>query len=69
MIQENDSIRMMINNIYKMAKIIKEDFDKNGEVHYDYILEKYKRLDWDLQLMIDMAEKKKRNDKAEKVDI
>lgn len=63
MIKNNDKIQSMLYNILEKVSIIQKDFEKNGETHYDYILEKINSADWDLNVLIDMAENKKEEEK------
>lgn len=58
MIQETEEIKSMLHNIIQMTNIIKDDFQKNGETHCKYILEKLNRAKWDLDILIEIAQKK-----------
>lgn len=60
MIENNERIQSMLNNILEQVTIIKNDFNYNGETHYDYILEKLSRAEWDLNVLIKMAENTKK---------
>ena len=60
MIENNERIQSMLNNILEQVTIIKNDFNYNGETHYDYILEKLSRAECDLNVLIKMAEKTKK---------
>lgn len=60
MIENNERIQSMLNNILEQVTIIKNDFNFNGETHYDYILEKLSRAEWDLNVLIKMAENTKK---------
>ena len=60
MIENNERIQSMLNNILEQVTIIKNDFNSNGETHYDYILEKLSRAEWDLNVLIKMAENTKK---------
>lgn len=59
MIENSERIQSMLNNILEQVNIIKNDFNCNGETHYDYILEKLERAKWDLNVLISMANDKK----------
>ena len=62
MIQNNDRIQSMLNNILEQVNIIKNDFNRNGETHYDYILEKLNKAQWDLNVLIEIASDRKENE-------
>lgn len=64
MIENNERIQSMCSNILEQVQIIKNDFATNGETHYNYILEKLSKAQWDLNVLIKMAENKK--DEVEK---
>lgn len=64
MIENNERIQSMCSNILEQVQIIKNDFATNGETHYNYILEKLSKAQWDLNVLIKMAENKK--EEAEK---
>lgn len=64
MIENNERIQSICSNILEQVQIIKNDFATNGETHYNYILEKLSKAQWDLNVLIKMAENKK--DEAEK---
>lgn len=55
MIEQTNSIMWMLDNIIEKANIIKNDFQENGEVHYDYILEKLGSANYDLQNLLSIA--------------
>ncbi|MBQ7276158.1 MAG: hypothetical protein IJS58_02810 [Bacilli bacterium] len=59
MIENNERIQSMCSNILEQVQIIKNDFATNGETHYNYILEKLSKAQWDLNVLIKMAENKK----------
>lgn len=59
MIENSERIQSMLNNILEQVNIIKNDFNYNGETHYDYILEKLERAKWDLNVLISIANDKK----------
>lgn len=63
MIKNNDKIQSMLYNILEKVSIIQKDFEKNGETHYDYILEKLNSAQWDLNVLIKMAKNKKEEEK------
>ena len=48
-----------------MTKIIKNDFNTNGQTHYEYILEKLNIAQWDLTVMISIAKNVKESLKGE----
>lgn len=58
MIENNERIQSMLNNILEKVSIIKNDFNRNGETHYEYILEKLTSAQWDLTVLIKMAKDK-----------
>lgn len=58
MIENNERIQSMLNNILEKVSIIKNDFNRNGETHYEYILEKLTSAQWDLTVLIKMAQDK-----------
>ena len=60
MIENNDRIQSMLNNIIEQTTIIKNDFNYNGRTHFAYVLEKLKKAQWDLDVLIKIA-----NDKME----
>ena len=59
MIENNERMQSMCSNILEQVQIIKNDFATNGETHYNYILEKLSKAQWDLNVLIKMAENKK----------
>ncbi|MBR2652804.1 MAG: hypothetical protein IKC22_00565 [Bacilli bacterium] len=59
MIENNERIQSMCSNILEQVQIIKNDFATNGETHCNYILEKLSKAQWDLNVLIKMAENKK----------
>jgi uncharacterized protein YukE len=63
MIKNNDRIQSMLYNILEKVSIIQKDFERNGETHYDYILEKLNSAQWDLNVLIEMAKNKKEEEK------
>ena len=63
MIENNERIQSMLNNILEQVSIIQNDFNYNGKTHYDYILEKLNKAQWDLDNLIQMAEDKKYREK------
>ena len=68
MIENNDRIQSMLSNILEKVSIIQRDFERNGETHYDYILEKLNSAQWDLNVLIKMATdyKLKKENKGDK---
>ena len=62
MIENNERIQSMLNNILEKVNIIKNDFNRNGETHYDYILEKLTSAQWDLTVLIEMAKDKSKGE-------
>ena len=58
MIENNERIQSMLNNILEKVSIIKNDFNRNGETHYEYILEKLTSAQWDLTVLIKMTKDK-----------
>lgn len=65
MIENSERIQSMLNNILEQVTIIKNDFNYNKETHYDYILEKLSKAQWDLNVLIKMAEDRKFIDKKD----
>ena len=55
MIQNSERIQSMLNNILEQVQIMKNDFNTNGQTHYEYILEKLNKAQWDLLVMLSMA--------------
>ena len=55
MIGDTESIESMLDNIARQVSIIQNDFYANGEVHYNYILEKLGRAKNDLDTLINIA--------------
>ena len=62
MIENNERIQSICSNIIEQVQVIKNDFMYNGETHYSYILEKLNKAQWDLNVLIKMAEDKKLGD-------
>lgn len=67
MIENNGRIQSMLHNILEKVSIIQKDFERNGETHYDYILEKLSSAQWDLNVLIKMANDRKDLDKIDKI--
>jgi len=67
MIENNERIQSMLHNILEKVNIIQKDFERNGETHYDYILEKLSSAQWDLNVLIKMANDRKDLDKRDKI--
>ena len=67
MIENNERIQSMLHNILEKVSIIQKDFERNGETHYDYILEKLSSVQWDLNVLIKMANDRKDLDKRDKI--
>lgn len=65
MIENNNRIQSMLHNILEKVSIIQKDFERNGETHYDYILEKLNSAQWDLNVLIKMANDRKDLDKRD----
>ena len=65
MIENNERIQSILNNILEKVTIIKNDFNYNGETHYNYILEKLSSAQWDLNVLIKMAEDKSKENYEE----
>ena len=65
MIENSERIQSMLNNILEQVTIIKNDFNYNKETHYDYILEKLSKAQWDLNVLIKIAEDRKFIDKKD----
>lgn len=63
MIPNSERIQSMLNNILEQVNIIKNDFNYNGETHYDYILEKLSKAQWDLNVLIKIAKDRKEKNK------
>lgn len=59
MIENSERIQSMLNNIIDKAMIIKNDFNRNGKTHCNYVLEKLSGAEWDLKVLINLAEAKK----------
>lgn len=67
MIENNNRIQSMLHNILEKVSIIQKDFERNGETHYDYILEKLSSAQWDLNVLIKMANDRKDLDERDKI--
>jgi len=67
LIENNNRIQSMLHNILEKVSIIQKDFERNGETHYDYILEKLSSAQWDLNVLIKMANDRKDLDKRDKI--
>lgn len=67
MIENNNRIQSMLHNILEKVSIIQKDFERNGETHYDYILEKLSSAQWDLNVLIKMANDRKDLDKRDRI--
>ena len=67
MIENNERIQSMLHNILEKVSIIQKDFERNGETHYNYILEKLSSAQWDLNVLIKMANDRKDLDKRDKI--
>lgn len=67
MIENNNRIQSMLHNILEKVSIIQKDFERNGETHYDYILEKLSSAQWDLNVLIKMANDRKDLDKIDRI--
>lgn len=67
MIENNERIQSMLHNILEKVSIIQKDFERNGETHYDYILEKLSSAQGDLNVLIKMANDRKDLDKRDKI--
>lgn len=67
MIENNNRIQSMLHNILEKVSIIQKNFERNGETHYDYILEKLSSAQWDLNVLIKMANDRKDLDKGDKI--
>ena len=67
MIENNERIQSMLHNILEKVSIIRKDFERNGETHYDYILEKLNSAQWDLNVLIKIANDRKDLDKRDKI--
>ena len=67
MIENNERIQSMLHNILEKVSIIQKDFERNGETHYDYIFEKLSSAQWDLNVLIKMANDRKDLDKRDKI--
>ena len=62
MIENNEDIQYMLNNILDKVTIIKNDFNRNRETHFVYILEKLNSAKWDLDTLINIAEEKSKEE-------
>ena len=71
MIPNSERIQSMLNNILEQVNIIKNDFNYNGGTHYDYIIEKLEKAQWDLNvwLKIGYDETDRREQDNDKVSI
>jgi len=67
LIENNERIQSMLHNILEKVSIIQKDFERNGETHYDYILEKLSSAQWDLNVLIKIADDRKNLDKRDKI--
>ena len=64
MIPNSERIQSMLTNILEQVNIIKNDFNYNGETHYNYIIEKLEKAQWDLNVMLKIAyDEKERREK------
>lgn len=54
----SEEIGWMLNNIAEMVIIIHKDFQRNGKTHPIYIKEKLSRAKYDLDQLVEMAERK-----------
>lgn len=61
----DDSIKYMLKNIDEMVNIIYNDFERNGGVHPNYILEKLLRAENDLKVLIQIANIKREENMKE----
>ena len=59
MIENNELIQSMLDNIIEKTVAIKNDFNYSGETHFSYVLEKLKEAQWDLDVLIKIANDKK----------
>lgn len=66
MIENSARTQSMLNNILEQVTIIKNDFNCNGATHYDYILEKLKEAQWDLNVLIAMADDFKNMERSDR---
>lgn len=60
MIQNSQELQQMLNNIVNKVMIIKNDFERNGQTHYNYILEKLQSAQWDLDILVRKSKEKAR---------
>lgn len=64
MIKNEQYLQDMCDNIVEQVTIIQLDLMRNGETHYNYILEKLNRAKYDLDLFVELAQKcKEREEK------
>lgn len=63
MIENSQRIQSMLHNILEKVDIIQKDFERNGETHYDYVLEKLESAQWDLNVLINIAKDKKEKER------
>lgn len=59
MIEKTDSIISMLKNVIEQSTVILNDFERNEETHYAYVLEKLRRAKGDLDILIEIAEAKR----------
>ena len=57
MIDKDNKIMEMLHNIIEQTTIIKNDLERNGATHYNYMLEKLGRAKWDLDLLVKFLKK------------
>ena len=66
-IENSERTQSICKNIIEMVKIIQSDLNRNEGTHYAYMLEKLGRAQWDLNVLIGMAESKKEEIEGEKI--
>lgn len=66
MIENSERIQTMLNNIIEQTTIIKNDFNTNGKTHYNYVLEKLNKAQWDLLVIMSIASEVKGKIEGEK---
>lgn len=53
--KEQYSVISRLRNIEEMARILREAFERDGEVHHTYITEKLSRAKWDLDGLLNIC--------------
>lgn len=62
MIEKNEGIISMLKNVIEQNTVILNDFESNGSTHCAYVLEKLRRAKNDLDILINIAEDKRKEE-------